>query len=258
MSTHQSPAKFPVDGEAMSRLLVVAAGLSLLGLAGCQTSPGTQIPAPPAAVPAPEVGAPFPGAREYRVIAEESLLQIFAYRGGAMARLGHNHVIASRHLDGVVYLTGDLLQTRFDVSFPVNELTVDEPALREQAGPDFPPSVPQSARDGTRRNLLSEAMLDAERFPTIRLRALEVVATATSFEAGVEITIKDQTRQVRVPVEVERSDGQILARGEFPLKQSELGLVPFTAALGALAVLDDMKVRFELTVRDQAAGTGTD
>lgn len=198
----------------------------------------------------PQPGASFPGAREYRVVAEESLLQVYAYRGGAMARLGHNHVVASRHLAGVVFLTDDLLQTRFDISFPVAELTIDEPALREEAGPDFPPSVPQSARDGTRTNLLSEAVLDAARFPTIRLRAVDVVPTATAFEAGVEITIKDQTRQVRVPAEVERSDGQIVARGEFPLKQSELGLKPFTVALGTLVVLDDLRVKFEITARE--------
>lgn len=248
MSTCLSPAKFPRNGLFMRHVRVVVAGLWLLGLVACQTTPRGQIPAPPATMP--EVGAPFPGSREYRVVAEESLLQILVYRGGAMAKLGHNHVIASHNLAGVVYLTDDLLQTRFDVSFPVADLTVDEPALREQAGPDFPPSVPQSARIGTRNNLLSEAVLDAAQFPTIRLRAIDVVATATSFEAGVEITIKDQTRQVRVPVEVERSDGQIIARGEIPLKQSELGLKPFTVGLGALVVLDDMKVRFELTARE--------
>jgi hypothetical protein len=198
----------------------------------------------------PQPGASFPGARPYRVVAEESLLQVYAYRGGAMARLGHNHVVASRHLGGVVFLTDDLLQTRFDIGFPVAELTIDELVLREEAGPDFPPGVPQSARDGTRNNLLSEAALDATRFPTIRLRAVDVMPTATAFEAGVEITIKDQTRQVRVPVEVERSDGQIVARGEFPLKQSELGLKPFTVALGTLVVLDDLRVKFEITARE--------
>jgi hypothetical protein len=197
-----------------------------------------------------EPGAPFPGAREYHVVPEESLLQVFAYRGGAMARLGHNHVIASRHLEGIVQVTDDLLQTRFDISFPVDQLTIDEPALRGQAGPDFPPSVPQSARDGTRNNLISEALLDAARYPTIRLRAINVAPTATAFEAGVEITIKDQIRLVRVPVEVERSDGQLIARGEFPLKQSELGLKPFAVALGTLVVLDDLRVRFEVTARE--------
>lgn len=183
------------------------------------------------------------------MVAEESLLQILVHRGGAMARLGHNHVIASHEVGGTVYVTDDPLQTRFDVSFPVSGLTVDEPALREQAGPDFPPNVPQSARDGTRTNLLSEALLDGARFPTIRLRALDVAAAAAGYDVGVEISIKDQVRTVRVPVTVEHVSGALLARGEFPLRQSELGLKPFSVAMGTLVVLDDMLVRFSITAR---------
>ena len=91
-------------------------------------------------------------------------------------------------------------QTRFDISIPVNELTIDEPAMREQAGADFPPGVPQSARDGTRKNLLSEALLDGAKYPEIRLRATDVVAAGEGFDVGVEITLKDQVRNVRVPV----------------------------------------------------------
>src|SRR5690242_13846333 len=131
MSTSNSAARFP-------RYRGIVPGLVLLGLAACQTSPPVTQTAPPPA-PATE-SAPIPaGAHELHVIAEESLLQILVHRGGAMARLGHNHVIASHQLAGSVYVTDDPLQTRFDISFPVNELTVDEPALREQAGPDFPP-----------------------------------------------------------------------------------------------------------------------
>jgi polyisoprenoid-binding protein YceI len=166
-----------------------------------------------------------------------------------MARLGHNHVIASHQLTGSVYLTDDASQTRFDIGFPVSELTVDEPALREQAGPDFPPGVPQSAREGTHTNLLSEALLDGARYPTIRLRATDVIEAANGYDMGVEISIKDQVRTVRVPVTVERKEGVIVANGEFPIRQSELGLKPFSIAMGALVVLDDMTVRFSVMAR---------
>ena len=189
------------------------------------------------------------GARELQVVSEESLLQILVHRGGAMARLGHNHVIASHQVSGTVYLTDDATRTRFDVSIPVNDFTVDEPALREQAGPDFPPGVPQSARDGTHANLLSEALLDGARYPTIRLRATDVIEAANGYDMGVEISIKDQVRTMRVPVALERKEGAIVASGEFPLKQSELGLKPFSIAMGALVVLDDMTVRFSVTAR---------
>jgi polyisoprenoid-binding protein YceI len=189
------------------------------------------------------------GAHEYAVVAEESLLQILVYRGGAMSRLGHNHVIASHQLSGSVFVADDPLGSSFDISLPVNELTIDEPAMRELAGPDFPPGVPQTARDGTRKNMLSEALLDGETYPTIRLRATDVVAAGEGFDVGVEITIKDQVRSVRVPVTLMRKDGALSARGEFPLKQSELGFKPFSVAMGTLVVLDEMRVHFEIVAR---------
>lgn len=239
MSTHPAGQRFP--------LRVIAAGIVLLGLASCQTSPppAKTLPPTPAAPPAAPTGA-----QEYQVVGDESLLQILVYRGGAMARLGHNHVIASHHLAGIVFVADDPTQTRFDIGIPVNELTIDEPAMREQAGADFPPGVPQSARDGTRKNLLSEALLDGEKYPEIRLRATDVVAAGESYDVGVEITIKDQVHQVRVPVTIERKTGELKARGEFPLKQSELGFKPFSVAMGTLVVLDEMKIHFEVTARE--------
>jgi hypothetical protein len=242
MSTLFTARGFPRFGSFFS-------GLLLLGLAACQTTP-PPVQIPPAPPPATEVGAIPAGAREYHVVPEESLLQILVYRGGTMARLGHNHVIASHQLAGPVYVTADPLQTRFDISVPVGELAIDEPAMREMAGPDFPPGVPQSARDGTRTNMLSEKLLDGANYPTIRLRATDVIEAAGGYDMGVEITLKDQVRVVRVPVTLEKQDGAIKATGEFPLKQSELGLKPFSIAMGTLVVLDDMKVRFEVTARE--------
>jgi polyisoprenoid-binding protein YceI len=241
MSTRSVAHRFP--------LRVLVAGLVLWGLSACQTSPPpTQTPAP-APVPAKPTATPV-GAHEYQVVGDESLLQILVYRGGTMARLGHNHVIASHHLAGLVLVADDITQTRFDIGIPVNELTIDEPAMREQAGADFPPGVPQSARDGTRKNLLSEALLDGEKYPEIRLRATEVVAAGEAFDVGVEITIKDQVRNVRVPVRLERRAGALTARGEFALKQSELGLKPFSVAMGTLLVLDEMKIHFEVVAHE--------
>jgi len=166
-----------------------------------------------------------------------------------MARLGHNHVIASHQLSGSVFLTDDPLATRFDLSFPVSELSVDEPELREAAGADFPPGVPQSARDGTRTNLLSPALLDGPNYPLIQLIATDIKAADSGFDAGVEVTLKGATHALRVPVQLERRDGAIIARGEFPLRQSELGLKPFSVAMGTLVVLDDMRVKFTLVAR---------
>jgi hypothetical protein len=52
-----------------------------------------------------------------------------------------------------------------------------------------------------------------------------------------------------VPVHIDRQDGVLRARGEFPLKQSDLGLKPFSVAMGTLVVLDEMQIRFAITAR---------
>lgn len=191
------------------------------------------------------------GARNFTVVPKDSLLQIHVYRGGVMAKLGHNHVIASHHLRGQVQVADDPTATRFEIYLPVTELTVDEPELRARAGPDFATEVPPAAREGTRRNLLSADLLDASNYPEIQLRATDVVAASGgSYDLGVEILIKDQARQVRVPVTLVREDHALVARGEFALKQSDLGLQPFRVAMGALVVLDEMQIRFEIAARE--------
>jgi polyisoprenoid-binding protein YceI len=235
-----------------SRVLLV--GVVLWGLAGCQTSPPASPATPgPAGAPGKPAEMAIPaGARVFKVMPAESLLQILVYRGGAMAKFGHNHVVASHQLSGSIFATDDPTATRFDIHFPVQELTIDEPELRAAAGPDFPPGVPQNAREGTHTNMLSEGLLDGERFPEIRLRATDIRSAGDGehYDADVEVTIKGQSHVLRVPMTAKWQTKEVLgASGEFPLKQSELGLKPFSIAMGALVVLDQMQVRFSLVAR---------
>src|SRR5207237_4942998 len=117
--------------------------------------------------PAPHEGVP------YDIVPDESLLTIRVYRAGALASAGHNHLIALHALTGTVYVPRDVLRSSFEVRIPVAELTVDEAALRAQEhSPDFPPDVPDAAREGTRRNTLGDALLDSEPSPPLVLRAV--------------------------------------------------------------------------------------
>jgi polyisoprenoid-binding protein YceI len=182
------------------------------------------------------------------------LLTILVFRGGALAKAGHNHVIASHALTGTIYVPAGLARSSFEVHFPVAELTVDEAVLRaKEDGADFPPDVPASAKDGTRRNMLSGALLDAEHYPEIVLRSerLEPVAGGSDgrWLAHIQITVRDRSRSFAVPVRYENQADGIVISGDLPLKQSDLGLTPFSALLGALQVVDDMKVRFRIVAR---------
>lgn len=234
---------------------LLAAYLALL-LSGCPVRP--PVPAGPPAAPPP---AALQGTR-YDIDAAVSLLTVRVYRGGTLASVGHNHLIASHELGGALYVPADPLHAGFEVHIPVATLTVDEKELRaRELSPDFPPDVPDSAREGTRRNMLGPALLDAEHYPEIVLRALTLVAPAgaaggasNSVMARVAVQVHGQERSVEVPVSYQLGADTLKVSAQFPLRQTDLGLTPFTAMLGALAVQDEMRVRLELVAHTSAHG----
>ena len=235
--------------------LVPPALVGVLCLAGCPTRPHGVEPSGAVGVPqAPPSGAPQALRREgrpYDVLPGESLLTILAFRGGALAKAGHNHVIASHEVSGTFYVPDDVMHSTFELHVPVASMTVDEPQLRAKEGPDFPTEVPDSAKEGTRRNMLSEALLNGAQVPEITLAsvAIQPGTARSTVQADVQITLRGQSHTLSVPVAYSLAGGELVASGELPIKQSELGLTPFSAMLGALQVQDELHVRFRFVAR---------
>ena len=118
--------------------------------------------------------------------------------------------------------------------------------MRTAEGADFPAEVPESARQGTRKNMLGPQLLDADRYPGITLTSVAIEGTREQMRARTRVRVKDQTREITIPVSAKYSSGRIEAQGEFALKQSDLGLEPFSVMLGALVVQDELKVKFRI------------
>jgi hypothetical protein len=97
------------------------------------------------------------GSPVFRVDPASSLVVILVRRGGSLARLGHDHVVASHDVQGLV-APGE---GRSDLYVALDRLVVDEPALRAEAKLDTQPTEEDIA--GTRRNMLNT--LQANEFP---------------------------------------------------------------------------------------------
>ena len=226
--------------------------LTIAALSGCAAPPvaapgAGQGPAAPL-TPSPFVGQPFD------VVPGRSRLIALVYRTGPLARLGHNHVVACRCLTGTVYLPRDPLRASFDVRIAVNQLTVDDSALRAaEHSTDFPPDVPQSARRGTRHNMLGAALLDAAKYPHIELRSAGLRPSpdgrGDDIVAEVLVQVAGERHPVAVPMHYEVRPDEIVATGEFPLEQTDIGLTPFSAAGGALRVRNGMRIRLRLVAK---------
>lgn len=234
--------------------LAVFGVMLLAGLSDCVTpqpappAPGPTLPAQPA--PSPLLGRPFD------VIAADSQLIVLVYRAGALAAVGHNHVIACHCLRGTVYVPHDPMHASFDLRLAVTQFTVDDPALRAaEHSPDFPADVPASAGQGTRHNMLGTALLNAAKYPDIALRSTGLRPSPDGRHADiiaqVLVEIDGEWHSVAVPLRYEIREDEIVASGEFPLRQTSLGLTPFSALGGALQVRDGMKVALRLVARSR-------
>ena len=159
--------------------------LSLL-LAACPRP--VRPPAPTPTVP-PTPAADTRGATVYEVNPRSSQLSILVFRGGKFSRLGHNHVMTSQDLAGRVWVHPQFPRSGFELSFPVAKLVVDDAEARRTAGSDFPPDIPQSDKDGTRKNMLKPEVLDGDRYPEVKLRAAKVGGTLEAPQVTAHITL---------------------------------------------------------------------
>ena len=179
----------------------------------------------------------------------ESDVTVRVYRDGPLARLGHNHVIASTGVTGRVVLAESVSRSTLELSLPLDSLTVDEPARRAAAGSDFPDNVTEADREGTRRNMLGTALLDAATFPAVHLASVAVAEREGILYVTARVDITGHVREIVVPVTLETQGPTLVARGEFTVTHAELGLVPFSVAMGALRVRDDLQVAYRLVAR---------
>jgi hypothetical protein len=221
----------------------LALGAALLG--GC-TAPATNPSAPDTAL---ERLAPISleaGEQAYLVDGEASVVRFFVYRGGRLARLGHNHVVVVRGLTGNVAVTGQRIGSRFRLSIPLANVDIDNAQERQLAGEEFSSRPSEEDIAATRDNMLGDDGLFVSRFPTA-----EIAGTLTSRDGdqgvlSVDLQIYGQTVRQNVPVGIIDSAAGITVAGELRLTQSSFGITPFSVLGGAIIVLDEVLVRFEL------------
>ncbi|HEV2112337.1 MAG TPA: YceI family protein [Gammaproteobacteria bacterium] len=228
-------------------LLTALLGCTGVLLSACQTAPSTVTTTAPATTPLPPL--PVEGATHYAINAELSDVRFLVYRAGALASFGHDHVIQAKDVSGDIYLAQDFRASGFSLSLPLAGFVVDAPEARGVEGPDFAKQPSAAAIDGTRKNMLGSALLDAEHFPAVQVRSVKLLGPDWGPDATVRIELHGASRELTVPIAVERCGDTLSVSGAFDLKQSDFGLTPFSALGGGLQVADTLRVRFHLVAQ---------
>lgn len=239
---------------AHAKVAQAAILLAILLLSGCASAPPASAPSTASLPPAPPL--PIAGAVVYHVLPQASELRIRVYRGGALADIGHNHVITTSDIEGEIYLHPQIGASGFRLEIPLQSLKVDPAAARRDAG--FEATVTDDDRAGTRSNMLGEDVLDADKYPMMTLRSIKVQGPDWYPRITVRVTLHGTSHDYAVPTAVVRGDGRLTAIGGLTLKQSDFGITPFSALAGALKVLDRLNVSFHLVAApDKNSGGNT-
>jgi YceI-like protein len=231
---------------------VVLLGL-LLAACAAERKP---IPVPSEAAPA---GFPERAYREapagepvYRIDPGTSRILIYVYREGSLARIGHDHVVASHEVRGYALIPDSLNGARTDFYFRAATLTVDETELRSNAG--FTTELSAEDVENTRQRML-RAVLDAEQYPFVQIHAIPASGKPPDLVLSVEVTLHGVTRALQMPVKLAVNRGRFSVQGEADIRQSDFGITPFSVFGGALAVKDELHIIFDVQgVRVSAGG----
>lgn len=226
----------------------IAVAVVALILTSCAAPHRRPVEAPAAPAPPAQTLPALPAAGEYGIDTANSELRLLVYRAGPLARFGHNHVMVNRSLTGRVRIGDGVTSTSFELSMPADKFSVDETQSRAEEGDDFPGPIPDDAKEGTRRNMLSAAVLNAAQFPDITVSSIALTGSIQSAAAELQVNIAGHRSVVSAPLSLQGDAHHLVAIGSLELRQSALGITPYSLMGGALQVQDAMRLKFKITV----------
>jgi polyisoprenoid-binding protein YceI len=163
------------------------------------------------------------------------------FRDGLAAQAGHDLTIEATRWSGVLGVAEDLSPADLDVHIDIGGLVV-----REGTGG----IKPLSDRDRREIAVTARKVLGADRHPEAVFAAGTFTrAAAGGGEISGTLTLRGTARPVRMRVSQTGPDSY---RAEATVVQSDYGIKPYTAFLGALRVRDAVDVAIDLDL----SGTG--
>jgi polyisoprenoid-binding protein YceI len=186
-------------------------------------------------------------AEPYRIDYERSSLVARVYRAGVGSALAHDHVVRATRWQGTLDVNEAPMALSADLRVDASALEVDEPSLRARHGLEG--NLTEEQRGEVRATMLGPGQLDAAAHPEIRFRAAEIDRADGGLRVAGDLTIHGVTQRTAFLMQVERSGEELRARGTLRFKQSDFGIEPYSAFLGAVRNRDEIDLAFDVVAR---------
>lgn len=160
-----------------------------------------------------------------------SNLKIRVFKSGLFSAFGHNHEVEAPLEAGTVELSASpSVRLRFDA----RKLRVLDPELSADK------------RAEVQKTMLGPEVLDASRFPGIAFQSTAVQsAGADHWKVTGNLTLHGQTHSVQVDVALKGGHYQ----GSAAFTQRSFGIEPVSVASGTVKVKDEVKIEFDIVLK---------
>lgn len=190
--------------------------------------------------------APLPEDATVRHVidASQSSFAVKVTATGLLSAFGHNPKIAIRDFDGNIEFkvgSSPLAGAHMTLRIRANSLEATE-------------GISDKDRDEINRRMRQE-VLETDDYPEIVYECTGVTASGTGDRYWValkgDLTLHGTTKSIPVSARVTVNGNSLRASGDFPLRQSDFGIAPVSAAAGTIRVKDEVKCTFDILARRQ-------
>jgi polyisoprenoid-binding protein YceI len=183
---------------------------------------------------------------DYIVDRDRSEFVVTLSKGGIAAALAHNHAIRATEFTGeAVFDPANLGSAMLRVRAQTGSLVADEPDVRRRYG--LSRSIGERDRRKIQETMLSASQMNAAKYPTMEFRSTSVEKRPEGqYLVTGNLSIHGVERPVAFAVTLEEEDGALRGRATITFRQSDYGIKPYSAMLGAVRNKDEAILNVEI------------
>ncbi|MDF1665085.1 MAG: YceI family protein [Planctomycetota bacterium] len=174
---------------------------------------------------------------------DKSEFKIYVWKAGIASGFAHDHIMSVEDFKGqVVYDEKDPSKSNVFIRVEAKSLKV------------LDPKVKAADKRKIKKSMDSDEVLNVKKYPKITFKSTKVEvkkAAGNVLKVTGKMSLCGQTKTISFPVKIERKGGKLVASGAFKLRQTEFGMKPYSALLGAIKVKDLVDVKFTIVNETQ-------
>jgi polyisoprenoid-binding protein YceI len=190
-----------------------------------------------------------PSVKPGQVELKSSRVYVFVGKTG----LGHEHAVVGALKSGELHLGQE--KDAGKLEFDMRSFVADTPEARRYIG--LKGETDRATQQKVNANMLGPQVLNVASFPTARFDNLSIKKQRDLKDGAAEylmegdFTLHGVARRIRFTALDEPKNGWHHLRGRFAIRQTDFGITPFTTALGAIGVADELTIFGDLWVRPE-------